>query len=382
MDNTYTGVMQSVITITRSELSNTEFKTLLFIIQRTIRYGKQQERISHRHFSEGVWSRDGDLITVGLGACRKTVTRAIKKLIKIGLIFVEDVGGSNLIKLNVERLIAVNCKIMSKLKQTRKEKAGDKELGEGQNVPRGRGKMSHGGGVKCPPISIHSKVDIEKVDKGDESSSDTVLAGIDKVIEKTKEKNLERLRRRTTKLDTTLTSAGLKAHWNITLREGYPDVPSVTDIPAPSFYKIRSAYNAHGSPLPLREFVVWCIDNWGDLYGGPLAWVDNMTPVPDIFILCVIYKHFVTAYGERDTFKKRNAAKMNAGKNEVTKHKVQANNADKKLRNVERTLREKETELEHYKRIAQTRQLSKRKKEVVWSDEPLAEELPEWEETE
>lgn len=68
------------------ELTPNEYRLFQFIQARTLRYGKEAERIPLRHFTEGVVTRDGRRIISGVGLSICTVRKALSSLIEKGFI--------------------------------------------------------------------------------------------------------------------------------------------------------------------------------------------------------------------------------------------------------------------------------------------------------
>lgn len=61
-----------------------------FVISRTLMFGKDYERIPHRHFVEGVWTKYGDCVTAPTGLSRTTVIVSLNELEEMGLIEIQN----------------------------------------------------------------------------------------------------------------------------------------------------------------------------------------------------------------------------------------------------------------------------------------------------
>jgi hypothetical protein len=74
----------------RAGLSGSELHVLLFITDRTLGWGKQWERITRKHFQEGVHSRDGEMVAAPVPIVGRTLDTALKRMEEDGIILVRD----------------------------------------------------------------------------------------------------------------------------------------------------------------------------------------------------------------------------------------------------------------------------------------------------
>lgn len=63
---------------------------LMFVNERTLRYGKQSERIPRRHFLNGVRSKSGDVIHAGLPMGKTTLLKSIEVLELENLLLIRE----------------------------------------------------------------------------------------------------------------------------------------------------------------------------------------------------------------------------------------------------------------------------------------------------
>jgi hypothetical protein len=95
----YVPVLQIIINYWIAELGLPQGAVLLFIAERTLRYGKQWEYIRYAHFIGGI-QRNGAASPLhhGLGISRATVARCLTELEALELIYVSrsnrHLGGS------------------------------------------------------------------------------------------------------------------------------------------------------------------------------------------------------------------------------------------------------------------------------------------------
>jgi len=82
----YRDTLHSVYEKWADFLSANEQLTLLWLINRTTRYGKRGERIPTRHFEHGICSRDGTCTSGPLRIARRTYTLAIRSLEDLGIV--------------------------------------------------------------------------------------------------------------------------------------------------------------------------------------------------------------------------------------------------------------------------------------------------------
>ncbi len=63
-----------------SRLSPAEFLCLAFILERTYRFGKEEELVTYRQIKNGIHSRDGQVIHGGVKLGRTAIITAVTKL--------------------------------------------------------------------------------------------------------------------------------------------------------------------------------------------------------------------------------------------------------------------------------------------------------------
>lgn len=69
-----------------SRVSPAEFLCLIFILERTYRFGKEEELVTYRQMRNGIHSKEGQTIHGGLKLGRTAIITAITKLREKGLI--------------------------------------------------------------------------------------------------------------------------------------------------------------------------------------------------------------------------------------------------------------------------------------------------------
>lgn len=77
------------------KISSSEMSILLFIFNRTIHYGKDEEVITYKQFNRGILKKDGTVVQTGTGISRKTVYRSLKNLTDKGIINKRDYINKN-----------------------------------------------------------------------------------------------------------------------------------------------------------------------------------------------------------------------------------------------------------------------------------------------
>ena len=103
----YAMVRRNLDSLVGKRLTNNEFRVLCFILNRTLRFHKEEERIPYRHFLKGVISRDGECITAAIPGDKRTIKRSLDSLKEKGLIDVRiggDWAGSNFIRVDIPNL--------------------------------------------------------------------------------------------------------------------------------------------------------------------------------------------------------------------------------------------------------------------------------------
>ncbi len=92
-----TKIFFGTITRLKPFMTPDEFLVVMFIYDRTVRYGKPVENIPLRHFMKGVRDGEGRYVTPRVGLSKANLLRAIHHLFHKGIIFTDHTpyGGSN-----------------------------------------------------------------------------------------------------------------------------------------------------------------------------------------------------------------------------------------------------------------------------------------------
>lgn len=101
-NETATWIFFGTITRLKPYLTPDEFLVLMFIYDRTVRYGKRQENIPNRHFMEGIIDYNGRCVATRVGLSKTNLKIAIDHLFHKGIIFTDrnEYGGSNFYSIN------------------------------------------------------------------------------------------------------------------------------------------------------------------------------------------------------------------------------------------------------------------------------------------
>ena len=113
-----------------SHVSGTEFKVLMCIIDRTVLWGKDVERITQKHISEGIPGTCG-----GTGISVRAIRNGLQRLQEIGVISVTERTSGNTYSVNTSWR-----KVMLKVPKNKKERpTGLKVSAKGGKIcPHGR----------------------------------------------------------------------------------------------------------------------------------------------------------------------------------------------------------------------------------------------------
>lgn len=281
----YTEVFHHTFNKWTNELGPRNSMVFQFINMRTYKYGKIAESIPVRHFVDGVYTRNGDLLHAGLGMSRSTVKSALHDLEDMGLVKVtsahnDDGQLANIYEINF-KLLEQGPDSMSKLNVPKKAKGG-------QNLTGGRLNPNRGVGQNLTPYKeTEGKRQIVR-----DRNIPPQAGGLEDSIRGAQQRNREKRTQKRNSLNHKITKAGLKALWSELLIEHYPDMPILfmTDKEWGRFKKQHDTMNLHGHKLP--DILTWIVTEWRELMDGPMAWVRKYEPNPEVPTARIVVRFF------------------------------------------------------------------------------------------
>lgn len=376
----YIATLQATINQWYSELSPVEYQTLLFIIERTLRFNKEWESIPIRHFDEGVYSFSDVRIIAGVKARRTSIVDAYRALAEKGLIMVKRTRngtGKNVFKVVVKAIVE-GAKELSKLKISKKRTQKAMHAGAQEVCTQVHSTNAPG----CTPIlSTHLEEHISNTtstpDEDQESLSD--------IISRARKLNLQKREAKAKKADSKLTITTLKATWSesVSTHFGKTATPSVT---SKDIAILKSVVTANTLPLPFTQFTDWVVENWEELSKNEFSWMTKnpMPAIPDLMFYCRFSKEFVKAYAEYQRRTTLEVKRKDRSDKDAHEARTALSQAEEALRQAEVQRKRAEAERDRFRKQAATaqRRVVQRTGDMVEIGEgdlsSLDEDLPSW----
>lgn len=345
MRSLYVQVYQAIVNYWMGELSPTELRVLLIVNERTLRYNKEEEIIPIRHFTEGVYSRDGDLITNPIPANRSTIVRAYQALVDKQILIVTKHATRNATKnkfaINFNLLIEKALE-MANLKTPKKRKESDRECA----------RSTHRGakGVQ-QEYTISTEVD-KSVDKQPETTG--LRPELREVVEKAYQAYKDRRVAKAARANASFSRAAVAAAWATAVQEHHTLTPIAT-LSDKGFYALRSAFKAHKQIMPVTEFVGWAVAHWTSLKANEMSWCGTMPPSPSIEFFAFFYKYFLAAHNDfvkrqdlEERKRQKRGSELRAAYEELAEAKAET-------RSLAATAKQAAMERDHFKRLLRER---------------------------
>jgi hypothetical protein len=359
-DNTtaYLSIRQDLIRYAGNELNHSEYRVFQFILERTLRFGKEEETIPYRHLLEGFFCKDPGACLAPLPVSKRSAVSAIESLERKGLISV-CLKGAN--PTNAIRVIVSKVEEFLKMCALKLSKAYQRLLGSDEESDRVVQNSTKGQESFCTGGSAEKHQHNKRVDRtGRNKPEDFVVPGRDDhsflssardVVQHVTSSYRERRKERRAAVDTVFCAKTFRLTYNDALaafRAEHPAVPvtPVSDKEAAIF--VRSA-----SPLPLfqngdwKAFVHDCIENW-DEYKDHLhaRWRTHAPPAVPVFqfFLTMQARHFAPYYaaklsGEVDRMRAKRTTRTAAVELRLEEKDREVEALTEQLRNAEYRLR-------------------------------------------
>lgn len=388
MNNQYVTVYQALVGQWSSELTQAQYHVLLFINERTLRYGKGKEKIPIRHFLEGVFAQTGDKrrVLAGVKHSKSTVTKACQALADLGLIgkaVGNDFNGTNVFAINVKRLIDGAAKLSNRLKEPKRKK---ERVANNLVVPqehRGGSTEAQRGSSGAP----NYKNTLSKNTLSKNTSSASPAAGIYLAVEKAKEKNALSLQKKTNRMASSgnVSMQGITALWKQLLLKHYPDVSTNLVVTPRQYGMFKASYSSTNMPIPITEFMEWAVANWQELIDHDFAWCKKTPPprLPSLPFFSGMFKYFVTAHGNQQVRVTHRKGNQDQSVKKTRRLEQSNESLQAQLRSTQEELGRSQAEsATHQRTAAKRKRIIKRTKvqavpinELRFED---IEELPEW----
>lgn len=368
----YVSLYQTILNILRSGLTPAEQAVLLFILERTLRFNKEWEYIPMRHFLNGVWMGNGELLHAGLNYSKSTIVKAYQSLVDKGLISKQG-DTRNMFKINYEKVLAAAAEVTKMIK-------GLKPSKKRQGVTQKPTPVAKGVTQEPTPSFKEQKRDKYRNHAADAPKPRSRLR---EIIDNTTSTGEQRRERRAAALsDGNITIANLKAAWVIANKKHRSGQTRIA-VSDKELSKIRNQWRTNNIDLPLREFIEWTVENWDELREKEMEWCTQMPSSPNFAFFGGMLKSFVKARDEfnnrhRRTFRKREKLDTEATKRAAELEK-DLDRAAAKLASANR--RKKELQRENTRlRREQTEKPTRRNADdtEIGGREVITPNLPEW----
>lgn len=280
-----------------AKLSGNELNVLLFIVGRTLRFGKESERIPMRHFLQGVDSQD-QAIACGTGLSKNTVLKCIRALQEAGLITVKliEAGYADIrhVTLNTALLVGTDMPLNLSKREKHTRSAHD-----------------HPGANFAPPragIALLNRGKKEEEKKEEEKTmaagrGGVVVPSVRDAIGTVQARYETRRQERAAAPAPRLTAAGVCLCWRdqvVAWQQAQGQARLVT-TPTVGDAKVLLA-NAKKLAFPqgqdLRSFMGWAVEHWDALIHHHFAWMSRQAPpsVPHLGFFARFLQYFVSYY--------------------------------------------------------------------------------------
>ena len=293
-------------------LKGSEFKVLNFVLDRTLPFGKSREIIPIRHFTDGVWTRAGDLVTVGTGLSRRSVITATHTLADMGLVKRVPSGIANgqvhdsyWFELDFKMLWRTDMlRTPKRLRAKNLQEGGAKSAREGVQKLHTESieveameKTTSFGGVAAATTARLRK---PKRSRPQRQQHDTVEEAYDAATSRARAKRKEKIDKAAGKL----TLPNFKRAWEAAHARHFQNI-APQSISVRGFAIIRSSLKTYRLSGSFYDFIDWFFDNYQAVKTSKrLSWVNKnadypplpSVPTPDT--LTRYFKHFVAAHEE------------------------------------------------------------------------------------
>lgn len=283
----YFAVLRRIAGHLRCHLSPAEVDVLMFLNERTLRFGKLSEHVPMRHFLKGVTSSTGETIVCRCPYSERTIRGAIDGLLSRKII-IKQPGeypiGTKCNKFAIDFTLLMEEE-MNHLKVGKKHQQGVRPQQE-----RGAATAVEGCGESSRK---HKESKKGKIKEQNEVS-------LRDAVEEATTKNRQRRKRKASNANVPKPSVvNVTAAWTDKVVEHYGKCPT-PHITLKEAGILKKAIDANKLHIPLTEFVDWVVSNWGNFKKGEMKWAKNMPDYPSLTYFGRMYRHFVKALADEE----------------------------------------------------------------------------------
>jgi hypothetical protein len=306
----YVPVQQMIVSYWMGVLPPPQITLLLYINERTLRYGKDTESIPKRHFLKGVTANNGQVLHNGLNIAHTALWKHLAELENTHhLIHVQKslklhVGNKYSLHLaNLsEPVMAGKLKTSSKNLDTSRQKRRLKVSKKAQETDESEGELvrnTTGGssqnelGTRSQNVLISNRYINNRLElaetKRDRFATRIISDFSESVegrIQATKERSVSRREQLTAKADSDLRMPNIKAAWENAVAQVKESDPTWDRMTTPPTGKTVGILKKHihriypNGGYRLGEIFYDTISRWDDIRLGPMAWHTDMPRAP------------------------------------------------------------------------------------------------------
>ena len=107
-------------------LEQAETRCILYICRRTFGFGKNKDRISLTQFTNGIKTKDGQILDKGTGLSRPAVVWALQRLVAAGVVYSEKTTKGTFYELNLNMNIEAAIKIITEIRVSHNKERNNK----------------------------------------------------------------------------------------------------------------------------------------------------------------------------------------------------------------------------------------------------------------
>jgi DNA-binding MarR family transcriptional regulator len=325
----YYEFFKQLNTVLRCGLTNSEFHTLLFIGERTIRYNKVEEKIPLRHFLSGVFDGSGSLLIGRIGISKRSLLSAIDGLSRRGLVAVTQCRetGANIYRVlltNIEKAVAM---IKEASARPNHKWFRNKEISStDENGVRGCKIAPRGVQNSTSKVTDRKPTEEKKLTSLPSSTADAAEP-VQQTIDRIKLQHLAKLagKRKTLSLAyQDFDPTALKAAWVTACDEHKDDYAGVCPYVPASRRELAIFRNTlKGLQTPngfdAVEFVEWCVAYWKPIREERFYWMTQppapLTPDQRFFMRFIkdFFTLFISRYAKQCVQRQRTALVQREG---------------------------------------------------------------------
>lgn len=314
MQNDYVPLLVQLSAYGFLILDPREHAVLSFVVNRTLRYKKQQEFIPYRHFLKGIYN-DAGLVIPPVGLHKKQVIAKVeslcdKKYVKVRL---KRLGNTRTNHFTIYPDRIMQDIEMQKLKLGKKYKQNNDIEDNWEREFMGVSEGTSGGCQTEPVVGVKgnqpiSRQIIKRADyiSNSERGETEISPHTDEIFSELKEARIrykKNLQAKVDKLTDKPTATGVSAAWKLSYLKHYEGQSVVApDYSDNAFSKFRAGYSSTRLPdgFTLADFIDWVVENWSTFPASKFTWISLKTypKNPSFPYFAKMYKYYVRAYGE------------------------------------------------------------------------------------